>query len=62
MKWSDGHNWIAELPYAQTMEELKNQNKEFEFKFIVKHDNGGHFNVVRWENGENHLFNGKHIQ
>lgn len=49
--WSDYHIWYAELDY-EMMRGLGN----VEFKFLVKRtdNNGGHYNVVRWEGGSNH--------
>jgi len=62
MKWTDGHLWVAEIPY-----ELVNADpsKRFEFKFMVKFNdtNKKTYDVIRWEGGHiNHNFDGLHIQ
>ena len=45
MKWTSGHNWIAEIP-----EDIL--PIEFEFKFIVKERDGS----LTWEKRENRKF------
>ena len=62
MQWSDGHIWYADIPYVWIVEQLADQN--FEFKFVVKRNNGGdNYSVDRWEGGNsNHKFNGIHVQ
>ena len=62
MKWSQGHMWYAMIPYVWIIEQLSDQN--FEFKFVVKYnEGGGNYSVVRWEGGScNHRFNGSHVQ
>ena len=60
MKWSEGHNWFAELPYSQ-IAEIPGQR--FEFKFVVKRNEGGRYSVDRWEGGGgNHCFDGVQIK
>ena len=60
MKWSEGHNWNAELPYSSIQ---KIPDQMFEFKFVVKRCDGGHYSVDKWEGGKaNHCFDGIQIQ
>ena len=34
--WTEGHNWIAELPYQKIAQDLERDGGRFEFKFVVK--------------------------
>ena len=61
MVWSQGHNWVAEIPFIKLNKEIS-KDKPMEFKFVVKKDNGGgHMSVDRWEGGNgNHVFDEAH--
>ena len=60
MQWSEGDNWFAEIPYSK-IADLPDQG--FEFKFVVKRNNGDCYTVERWEGGgTNHCFDGEQIQ
>ena len=62
MTWTEGHLWIAEIPYQKVLQLGLDQS--FEFKFMVKFNNrqNGTYNVIRWEGGNNnHKFSGRHI-
>lgn len=62
MTWSAGHNWISEIPFVKLNKEIS-KDTPMEFKFVVKADNGGSLNVVRWEGGGgNHVFDEQHVQ
>ena len=54
--------WNAAIAYSTILQELRNQDQKFEFKFIVKKNDNGHTRVEKWESGDNHKFDGTHIQ
>ena len=56
MTWTEGHNWVAEIPYQTLVQEIM-ASGTFEFKFVVKFTEGNNISVQRWEGGnENHMF------
>lgn len=36
MKWTEGHNWIAEIPYSKINGAGTDPSQKLEFKFVVK--------------------------
>ena len=53
MTWTDGHLWVAEIPYSRVIQ--LGPEQKFEFKFMVKFNDTHRntYNVIRWEGGSN---------
>lgn len=62
MEWSQGHNWMVEIPFAKLNKEIS-KDQPLEFKFVVKADNGGgSMRIDKWEGGNgNHEFDEAHV-
>jgi len=65
MKWTEGHYWIAEIPYSKINGPGTDASERFEFKFVVKFNDAWicKYQIIRWESGDNnHIYDGKHVQ